>query len=221
MTLPTNDAASEVPDGAPDSNPDGTRNDASLAEGTGVAGDGGVTRRLARRSRTAAVVLVLVGAAVLAVALLRPFGIVTVTAALLAVCALGVGAALGTRAAFWAGMNNMPVAATGGAIAVVGAGTALSPVRTGAPLRRKLGAAVVPVRVLDGPQPGGGALLVHARGDGVSLVPGDRLQVWRATRSGPEPMPASEPPAVRGRFALRRDADGAVFLGTTKLTDVF
>ena len=219
--MPTNDAASEVPDGTTAGIPDGTPDDSSVAGGKQVAGDGGVTRRLARRSRTAAVVLAVVGAAVIVVALLLPSGIVTVTAALLGVCAVGVGAVIGTRATLWMGMTKVPVAVKGGATAVVGAATALSPVRPGAPVHRKLGAAVIPFRVLDGPQPGGGALLVHARADGVTLAPGDRIQVWRVTRSGPEPIPVSDSATVRGRFALRRELDGAVFLGTTKLTDVF
>ncbi len=183
--------------------------------------DGGVARRLARRSRTASAVLLVVGVAVLVVVLLLPSGLVTVLAALLAVVVIAIGAVLAVRGLLWAGVDALPVPVAGGTAAVIGPPTHLSPVRPGAPLRRKLGAKVVPIRTADGPQPGGGALLVHARSDGEALVADDRVRVWLATRRKFGPLENGRPTdLVRGRFILRRDSDGALFLATTRLSDV-
>ena len=203
--MPTNDANTGGPD----------------TDDTNDSADGGVLRRLARRPRTAAAVLILAGAALLVVALLLPPRLLTVLAALLAVAAIAVGAVLTVRASWWAAVGRVQIPVAGGAPGVIGPTTPLSPVRPGAPIRRRLGAAVVPIRVMDGPQPGGGALLIHARQDGVTLVGGDQVQVWRAARGGLEqPLVFDGSADVSGRFVLRRNSDRAVFLGTTRLTDV-
>ncbi len=182
--------------------------------------DGGVSRRLARRFRIGAAVMLLVGAVLLLVGVLRPPSLPTVLAMMVGLAAVGIGAVLVVRTLLWAGMTTAPVPASGGARGVIGAANALSPVRPGAPTRRKLGALIVPIRVTDGPQPGGGALLIHARADGLAPVADDAVRVWRAGRAGPESLaPGETSGAVRGRFLLRRESDGAVFLGTTRLTD--
>jgi len=106
--------------------------------------------------------------------------------------------------------------------AIVGPPQPLSPVRTGAPIRRKLGAGVVPIRA-DGPaQPGGGAVVVHARADGLALADGDRVDFFTIRANGVDPTgPAGDEPErqVNGQFVLLRISDGAAFLATTRLTE--
>ena len=196
--------------------------DADPHRADGAEDDGGVARRLARRSRTAAAVLLVAGAALLLLAVLLPRTLLTVLAGVVSVVVLGVGAVLTVRAVFWAGVSANTVQLAGGAPAVIGPPTPLSPVRPSAPLRRRFAAAVIPIRVFDGAQPGGGALLIHGRRDGVALVAGDGVRVWRAARSGPEDMGVDDDAeVVSGRFVIRRDSDHAVFVGTTRLSDVF
>ena len=105
----------------------------------------------------------------------------------------------------------------------------LSPGRPGTPVKRRLGAAVVPVHCADGPAPGGGALVVHARGDDVTLVDGDDVQIFPVGRRGVSPpatagVPnpkSSERSVTTGRFVLLRESDGQAFLATTRLTDTW
>ncbi len=204
-------------DPTPDERPDLAERNVARRDG---GNDGGVLRRLVRRSGTGAAVLEIIGLVLIAAAFLLPWGLVTGTAALVAVALLAIGAVLAVRATFWSRLANSREPLEGGAVGVVGPVKALSPTRPGAPLRRKLTATVVPIAVRGGPQPGGGALLVHARSDGIALAEGDDIEVWRAARTGPQALPAEGQKPVSGRFILRRDADGVVFYATSRLTDV-
>ena len=89
-------------------------------------------------------------------------------------------------------------------VAIVGPPRPLSPPKQGAPIKRRLGAVVVPVHldtsdpltdqtsapgggessVADISAPGGGALIVHARSDAEALREGDRVLVWHLGRRG-------------------------------------
>ena len=89
-------------------------------------------------------------------------------------------------------------------VAIVGPPRPLSPPKPGAPIKRRLGAVVVPVHldtsdpltdqtsapgggessVADNSAPGGGALIVHARSDAEALREGDRVLVWHLGRRG-------------------------------------
>jgi hypothetical protein len=88
--------------------------------------------------------------------------------------------------------------------AIVGPPRPLSPPKPGAPIKRRLGAVVVPVHldtgerhvdldsapregessVVENSTPGGGALIVHARSDAEALGDGDRVLVWHLGRHG-------------------------------------
>jgi len=206
--------------------------------------DGGVALRLGRRCRLAASILLVVGAVLLLVAALTNWGLIP---AVLAVFggALVLGAVpLARRASLWTATRQSPLppplslatarpAVTGGSAslprtATVGPSRPLSPGRPGAPVSRRLGAAVVPVLVDDGPAPGGGALIVHARGDAEALADGDVVRVLAVGQRGPVMADAAsmgldhvEKPVTTGRFVLIRDTDGQVFLATTRLTDTW
>ncbi|MGS0688813.1 hypothetical protein ACVBEQ_27305 [Nakamurella sp. GG22] len=194
--------------------------------------DGGVSRRVSRRCRTAAAAASVLAGACLLVAAVRPQDLVSGVLVLLAAAAVLTAAVLVRRSALWTSIASATLPTATGQSGTVGAPQPLSPPKPGAPLRRRIGAWVVPVHATDGPQPGAGALVVHARTDGITLTAGDRVRIWRAGRAGAEPVAAGasqtsapagdgEIPAVTGRFVLRRESDGEVFLGTTRLTDTW
>jgi hypothetical protein len=209
--------------------------------------DGGVSRRLVRRCRTAASILLAVGAALLLVVAVAPWGVVPAVLTLAAGALLTGCVLLLRRGALWSAVarSPLPVTASGtSGVEVAGtpspAGTAnppeapattasigpprqLSPGLAGAPVKRRLSSVVVPVHVGDGPSPGGGALIVHARADGAHLSERDTVQIWLAGTAGPTglPAPGSGARSVRGRFVLYRADDDNVFLATTRLTDTW
>ena len=106
-------------------------------------------------------------------------------------------------------------------------------------MQRKVGAVVVPIRLPAGPQPGGGALIVHGRRDGVTVAASDAVLVWAVARGAlvsppgtaerTATTPAGRPlnPGDTGnacsarRFVMYRERDGAVFLATSRLTDTW
>lgn len=130
-------------------------------------------------------------------------------------------------------------------VAIVGPPRPLSPPKPGAPIKRRLGAVVVPVHldtsdpfadqtsapgggessVADNSAPGGGALIVHARSDAEALREGDRVLVWHLGRhglgQGGTGRGGIEKSAVTGRFVLLRASDGQAFVATTRLTDTW
>jgi hypothetical protein len=146
--------------------------------------------------------------------------------ALIAVGMLAFGLLLAVRARTWSALADTTLPPVGEADAIIGAPRALSPVAPHAPLKRKLGALVVPIHRYDGPQPGGGALIVHARADATALAVEDEVEIWPAGPRGVQGKPAglratSEKDAVGGRFVIRRTRDAMVFLATSKLTDTW
>ena len=211
----------------PDPGPGSGRESAGdLTPGSTIGeADGGVSRRVARRCRIAGSMLAAVGGSVLVLAGLRSWDMVSAMSTLLAAAALAGAALLVKRAGLWSSIaRSRPT--DGGRLATVGALRPLSPGRAGAPIRRRIGAAVVRIASTDGPPPGGGALVVHGRFDGVALVAGDTVRCWRAVRGGLETSaahddPAETPDSGGGRFVLRRGSDSAVFLATTRLTDTW
>lgn len=187
--------------------------------------DGGVALRLTRRCRSAAVVLIVLGAGLLLVVLLRSWSTVSAVLALLAIAAVIPGGLLAVRAYRWSMIRTATFPESAGRPAVLGPPRPLSPVRTGAPLRRRLGASVVPIRAVDGEQPGGGAVVVHARADGLQLTDADQVSYFVIrgnvlASSGSAPAAHSERP-ITGRFVLFRPSDGAAFLATTRLSDTW
>jgi hypothetical protein len=214
--------------------------------------DGGVSRRLVRRCRTAAGVLLATGAALLLVLPVAPSGAISALLILSAGTVLVGSVLLLRRGTLWteAARSVLPGSAgtvlsgsalpqlrdsvqsrassyaIPGASAVIGPPRLLSPGLASAPVKRRLGSAVVPLYVDDGPSPGDGALVVHARADGIVLTEGDTVLVWRAGTGGLASLPrAAEgtPPvgSVRGRFVLCRESDAEVFLATTRLADTW
>jgi hypothetical protein len=187
--------------------------------------DGGVTRRLTQRCWIAASVLLTLSGCLLLVVLLRSWGTVSAVLALVAVAAVIPGGLLAGRARGWSMVRAASLPLPGGRAAVVGPPRPLSPIRTGAPVRRRLGASVVPILADGAEQPGGGALIVHARTDGLSLADGDRVSCFTIRRGGVDAFVRasaneSERP-VTGRFVLLRVSDDAVFIATTRLTDTW
>ena len=188
--------------------------------------DGGVCQRLLVRCRTGAAVLVLLGAAFLLIAATRSSGMVSAGLALIAVGLLAGGALLAVRARIWSVVADTTLPPVAIADAIIGAPRTLSPGAPHAPLKRKLAALVVPIHRYNGSQPGGGALIVHARADGKGLAVDDEVEIWPASLHGvqAEPAglgPASEKEVVGKRFVIRRTRDGMVFLATSKLTDTW
>ena len=188
--------------------------------------DGGASRRLARRCRIAASVLLVVGAGLLLVVTVRAWDAVSAMLTLVAGGLLAGAAILVRRGAQWSVIRSCSVPAAETQHATVGTPRPLSPGRPGAPIKRRLGASVVAIHAPDGPQPGGGALVVHARGDGVAPIEGDDLRVWRVGRRGLETIAAptvlaAAEAAIAGRFVLFRESDRSVFLGTTRFTDTW
>ena len=151
--------------------------------------DGGVSRRVSGRCRTAAAAASVLAGACLLVSAVRSWDLIGGILVLLAVVAVMAAAVLIRRAALWTATASARLPASAGRIATVGKPQPLSLRKPGAPLRRRVGAFVVPVHAAVGPQPGAGALVVHARADGIGLVEGDRVRIWRAGRAGVEPVP--------------------------------
>jgi len=188
--------------------------------------DGGVSRRLLVRLRTGAAVLGLLGAAFLLIAAIRPWGMVSAGLVLVAASLLTASVLLALRARLWSVLADTTPPALAGAEAIIGAPRALSPGVPNAPVKRKLGAVVVPIHRFDGPQPGGGALIVHARTDAAALKADDEVQIWLVGSNGIRGEPATLPSeagnaAVGGRFLIRRSHDGMIFLATSKVTDTW
>jgi hypothetical protein len=209
--------------------------------------DGGVSRRLVRRCRVTAAILLSVGAALLLVVAVAPSGAVSALLVLLAATVLGGSVQLLRRATLWTGVagSMLPESARNaspqprnsahhganvppsipGLSTTVGPARPLSPSVASGPIKRRLGSAVVPIYADDGPSPGDGALVVHARADGMVLTEGDTVLVWRAGNGGlsalPETVEGARPASARGRFVLSRESDGEVFLATTRLTDTW
>ena len=169
--------------------------------------------------------LATVGGSVLVLAGLRSWDMVSAMSILLAAAALAGAALLVRRAGLWSSIARFRVA-DGGRLATVGPPRPLSPGLAGAPIRRRVGGAVIPIASADGPPPGGGALVVHGRSDGAALVAGDAVRCWRVVRGSLETSAAHDDPDEKpdsggGRFVLRRGSDSAVFLATTRLTDTW
>ncbi len=190
--------------------------------------DGGVTRRLTVRCRIAGSVLLVAGATALLVAVLRSWDLVSAVLTILAAGAVTGAVILAVRARMWARIGASPMSAAAGVPATIGRPRPLSPGRPGAPLRRRLGASVVPVRAASDPQPGGGALVVHARTptgeEAIALAEADAVRIWPVGGTGlgsPRPPSGRSTRATRGRFVIHRQSDGAVFLATTRLTDTW
>jgi len=188
--------------------------------------DGGVSRRLRLRLRTGAAVLGSVGATFLLIAAIRSWGMVSAGLVLVAAGLLTGCVLLARRARLWSALADTTLPAFAGADAIIGAPRTLSPGVPNAPVKRKLGAIVVPIHRFDGPQPGGGALIVHARADAAALAADDEVQIWLVGSNGtlgePAPLPAeAAKTAVGGRFLILRIHDGMVFLATSKVTDTW
>ena len=175
--------------------------------------DGGVARRLTTRCRITASVLLLIAAVAVVLGAVRAWTAPSAIAVLLAAGALGGSALLFRRARMWSSVAAGPLPDVVTSAAIVGPSQPLSPGLRGAPVKRRLGATVIPIRTVVDPQPGGGALLVHARADGLQLAAGDQVRVSRA--------PLGARSATSGRFVLRRPRDDAVFLATTRLFDTW
>jgi hypothetical protein len=174
-------------------------------------------------------VLGTIGAALLLIAAIRSWGMVSAGLALVAIGFLTAGALLALRARIWSVLADTTLPPVAGAGAITGAPRALSPGAPHAPLKRKLGALVVPIHRYDGPQPGGGALIVHARTDGAALAADDEVELWPVGPNGVIGEPSgltsdaetAEKASIGGRFVIRRTRDGEVFLATSKLTDTW
>jgi hypothetical protein len=171
-------------------------------------------------------VLGVVGAAFLLIAAIRSWGIVSAGLVLVSAGLLTASVLLALRARLWSVLADTTPPALAGAEAIIGAPRALSPGVPNAPVKRKLGAVVVPIHRFDGPQPGGGALIVHARADAAVLKADDEVQIWLVGSDGklgePATLPAqAEKAAFGGRFLIRRVHDGMIFLATSKVTDIW
>jgi len=190
--------------------------------------DGGVACRLTTRCRVAASVLAVFATLLLLFGVLRSWSASAALFLLLAAGALAWAATLHRRARLWSSVASAPITGLVGRDATAGPPKRLSPGIPGAPVKRRLGATVVPMRSASDPQPGGGALVVHARADGLHLTAGDEVRLSPAARVGfgstPAQGSADATPAetvASGRFVLYRASDGAVFLATTRLSDTW
>jgi hypothetical protein len=263
LTVPGDAERPDVPDGGEAV----AALDSSIGRPAIGALDGGVARRLVRRCRTAAAILLVTGAVLLLVVAFAPWGVISALLALGAGMVLAGSLLLLRRAALWsaAGSSSLPPAAwptaagappmleptrptseqarpapvdaadappvpggpaLPGLAATIGPTRRLSPGAAGTPVKRRLNSAVVPIYTDDGPAPGDGALVIHARADGAVLSEGDTVLVWLAGKKGLTALPvtASAGPnaaPVRGRFVLYRQSDGEIFLATTRLTDTW
>jgi hypothetical protein len=195
--------------------------------------DGGVARRLTTRCRIAASALLVIAGGCLLIGLLNDLTASTALLLLLAAGGWAWGVMLLRRAGLWSSVAAAPLPSSAGAEAAIGPPKRLSPGIPGAPVKRRLGAKVVPIHSDVGPQPGGGALMVHARADGLELVAGDVVRAWTAARVGlgaVQPADPDGPAQARpstaakggsGRWVLCRASDSAVFLATTHLADTW
>jgi len=187
--------------------------------------DGGVAQRVTNRCRIGATVLLVIAAGCLLIGVLNDFTASTAVLLLLAVGVAAWAATLLRRAGLWSSVAGSALPSSPGIEATVGPPQRLSPGIPGAPLKRRLGAKVVPIHADVDPQPGGGALMVHARADGLELLAGDRVRAWPTARIGSGTAAPADPggPAkgASRRWVLYRAADDAVFLATTRLTDTW
>ena len=263
LTEPGDDKRSDVTDGG-----DAVAADnASIGRPAIGSMDGGVSRRLVRRCRTAGAILLVTGAILLLVVAVAPWGVISALLALGAGMVLAGSLLLLRRGALWSAVAGSPLppaawpTAAGAPpiqeptrptgerarpapvdaadeppvpdapalpvlAATIGPTRRLSPGAAGAPVKRRLNSSLVPIYTDDGPSPGDGALVVHARADGAMLSDGDTVLVWLAGSNGLTALlvtasagPTAAP--VRGRFVLYRRSDGEVFLATTRLTDTW
>jgi hypothetical protein len=165
----------------------------------------------------------------LLIGVLRMWSFSSALFVLLAVGALAWAATLSRRVRLWSSVALAPIAGVVvGREATTGPPKRLSPGIPGAPMKRRLGATVVPIHTAVDPQPGGGALVVHARTDRIALTGGDEVRLSPAARVGVGSTPqlpgsaADQTEIIRsGRFVLYRISDGAVFLATTRLSDTW
>ena len=133
--------------------------------------DGGVARRLITRCRIAASVLLAIAVLFLLIGVLRMWSFSSALFVLLAVGALAWAATLSRRVRLWSSVALAPIAGVVvGREATTGPPKRLSPGIPGAPMKRRLGATVIPIHTAVEPQPGGGALVVHARTDRIALT---------------------------------------------------
>jgi hypothetical protein len=190
--------------------------------------DGGVSRRLLMRCRIAGSAVGLVGLLLLVAAALRPWNTLSAGLVLVATLVLIGATLLICRARIWSAVAGWVLPAGTGFDAIVGAPRRLSPGVPGAPVKRRFGALVVPIHRASGPQPGQGALIVHARADQTTLAERDAVRLWRVDARSSAPPTVAETPvsgaqnqSVGGRFVLVRIRDGAVFLATTRLSDTW
>jgi len=182
--------------------------------------DGGVTTRLARRCLAAAAVLIGVAALCLSTVTLRQWDVPSAVLALVALLAIAGGVAMWRRWALWTSVARAALPADLGMPATGGDPRPLSPRRSGSPIKRRLGAVVLPLRSDSGPTPGDGALIVHARADGAAPAARDRLRVVPIARRGDRIAVGTDPRAAV-RVLLVRDSDGTVFVATTRVTDTW
>ncbi len=188
--------------------------------------DGGVSHRLVRRCRTAALILLAVAASLLLVVAFTPWNAVSALATVAAGILLLGSALLVKRSALWSAAARSPIpkpepadqSAAAATMSTIGPARLMSPGLAGAPVKRRLKSSVVPIYSADGQSPGGGALVVHARSDGIAVVEGDSVRAWRVGTAGLESLGEA---ADGGRFVLYRDTDDAAFLATTRLTDTW
>ncbi len=79
---------------------------------------------------------------------------------------------------------------------------------------------VLPIRANSGASPGDGALIVHARADGVSPAAGDRLRIMPISGVR-NPLAPGNNPRRAVRVLLLRGSDAALFVATTRVTDTW
>jgi len=204
--------------------PGGRGRDQPACSPTGLATvggrDGGVSARLARRSRVAAVTMLLAAGSCLLATMIRDWD---PTSAVLA--AVVVGGIIGfpplwRRGGLWTAVTDSILPPGSGSPAVTGQPRPLSPRPAGSPLRRRFGALVVPLRARSGPTPGNGALIVHGRADAAAPAADEQIRVL-AIGPGRPPIVAGTRLPASGRFLLLRERDGLVFVATTRLTDIW
>ncbi len=181
--------------------------------------DGGVCRRLTTRARITSGAGMIIGTVLIVVAAIRCWDLASAALALLGLGAVMIAAVAGQRARIWSASGSSPLSAASGRTATAGPPRPLFGSNPGDPLRRRLGAVVVPIHGSGGESPGGGALIVHARSDQMSLADGDPVQVCRLGRTGT--LAGGVDLAGPGRVVLQRVSDGVVFLGSTHLTDTW
>ena len=211
--------------GVPEANPKThgpVADDVHAAKSDGRVGgqDGGVTTRLAGRSLAAAAVLIGLAALCVLTVALRQWDVPSAVLALVALLAMVGGVVMWRRWALWTSVARAALPAGLGMPAITGDPRPLSPRRSRSPIKRRLGAVVLPLRADSGPTPGDGALIVHARADGAAPADGDRLRVVPIAGPG-NPITAGTDPRAAVRVLLLRDSDGTVFVATTRVTDTW